>query len=360
MLHNPVVAADCDHIHSHFTERGRLKDSTVLLTGCGGFLGFYFLHYLVRHGRDLGIRRVIGLDNFKLQRSKWLEDLCAQFPQYLQVHTFDIAADDLSNVEGALQADHIIHMASIASPTFYRQYPLATIEANIWGLRALLEHFKDRKLKGFLFFSSSEIYGDPDAANIPTAEEYNGNVSCVGPRACYDESKRFGETVCSIYAQQYRLPLTVVRPFNNYGPGMRLNDGRIPADMAKAVVEGRDLVLFSDGTPTRTFCYVADAVVGYLKALTYGRFDYFNIGIDTPEVSMRDFAQICAGAGRKIFNYSGQVRLDKPAEKDYLTHNPSRRCPDISKARRMLGFAPSISVEQGVERFFEFLKTSKA
>src|SRR5690606_23053156 len=111
---------------------------------------------------------------------------------------------------------HVIHAASIASPTYYRQFPVETIDANIWGLRRILDQARELDLRGLLFFSSSEIYGDPPPDQIPTNEEYRGNVSCTGPRACYDESKRFGETIAWVYAQQYGTPITIARPFNNY------------------------------------------------------------------------------------------------------------------------------------------------
>ena len=117
-------------------------------------------------------------------------------------------------------------------------------------------------------------------------------VSCTGPRACYDESKRFGETICKLYSEKYDLPIGVVRPFNNYGPGLRLDDQRVSADFEKAVFFNEDIVILSDGAPTRTFCYIADAVVGYLKILLYGKYDFFNIGIESPELTMTELAEL--------------------------------------------------------------------
>jgi UDP-glucuronate decarboxylase len=272
---------------------------------------------------------------------------------------FDITRDDISVLKNAGSADYVIHLASVASPVFYRKYPLETLDANVWGLRKLLDYFCGRKLQGLLFFSSSEIYGDPAAAAIPTSEEYRGNVSCVGPRACYDEAKRFGETLGYVFAQTKKVPVRVVRPFNNYGPGMSLKDGRVPADFAKAVMTGKDIVIHSDGTPTRTFCYVADAIVGYLKALVYKEFDYFNIGMDAPEISMRQFAGIYQEQARALLNYSGKIVFAAAPDKDFLTHNPSRRCPDISKARRLLDFSPKFDPRQGVARFLEYLASEK-
>ena len=144
--------------------------------------------------------------------------------------------------------EYVIHAAGIASPTYYRQFPIETMDANVMGLRLLLDraveaHARDRGTDGFLFFSSSEIYGDPPPDQIPTPETYRGNVSCTGPRACYDESKRYGETLCVNFARQHGVPVTIARPFNNYGPGLKLTDRRVIPDLARDVLEGRDLTL---------------------------------------------------------------------------------------------------------------------
>ena len=152
------------------------------------------------------------------------------------------------------------------------------------------------------------------------------------------------------------MPIGVARPFNNYGPGMRINDKRVPADFAKAVYEGADITILSSGSPTRTFCYITDAITGYLKVLLHGRYDYFNIGMDKPEISVRRLAEIYATAGKDIFDYQGSVTYNTSEDTEYLTHNPERRCPDIGKARDILGYEPSIEVEEGVRRFLTFIK----
>lgn len=334
-------------------ERERLQESTLLLTGCAGFIGYYYMKFFQRFADDLGIQKVVALDNFMLGRPQWLNPIAQD--KHFVIKEFDIIKDDIGSIPEAEQADYIIHMASIASPTFYRKYPIETLDANIWGLRRLLDYYSTKPIRGFLFYSSSETYGNPDAAHVPTDESYHGDVAFTGPRSCYDESKRFGETMCMLFAQQYQLPIGVVRPFNNYGPGMRLGDKRVPADFAQAVMAGKDIVILSDGTPTRTFCYIADAVAGYLKVLLHGQYDAFNIGIDKPEISIRELADIYAVQGRNIFGYQGKVVLQTSPDKNYLVNNPQRRCPDISKARRVLGYQPDVEVEDGVRRFLTFL-----
>ncbi len=358
---NSVLRQDLDYILSKLSkdETTKFAGATVLITGCAGFLGFSFMHFFVQHARRLGIERLIGLDTFILGRPPWVEQLEKERPELLTVRSFDVSKDEIGAVPNANKASYIIHGASIASPTFYRRYPIVTLDANIWGLRHLLDFYKGQALKGFLFFSSSEIYGDPDDQNIPTPEEYRGNVACVGPRACYDESKRFGETMCYLFAKEYGMPITVARPFNNFGPGMRLDDRRVPADFAQCILHNKPIEILSSGRPTRTFCYVADAIAGYLKCLLHGQYDSFNIGIETPEVSVVELASIYKRAGEKLAGYAHGVNFSKSDDRDYLTHNPNRRCPTIKKARKLLKYEPEIPVDAGIERFLAFLIEEK-
>ncbi len=350
---------DFRYMYESFTkdEIAKFQDSTILVTGCAGFIGYYMMNFLYDYSQKLGIKKIIALDNFMLGKPEWMSKL--EKTDLFQVEKFDIITDNIKEVENAEQANLIIHMASVASPIFYRKYPIETIDANVEGLRTLLEFYLDKNIKGFLFFSTSEIYGNPNDENVPTTEEYNGNVSCTGPRACYDESKRYGETICKLYAQKYNFPVSVVRPFNNYGPGLRLDDKRVSADFEKSVYLNEDIVILSDGAPTRTFCYIADAVVGYLKILLYGKYDYFNIGIESPELTMTQLAELYQKVGKKLFNYEGKITYDVSDDKDYLTDNPLRRCPNIDKARKLLNYNPTIEIEEGIERTLLFLKNAE-
>lgn len=357
-MFNIQLEKDLDHTYRSLSkeELGKLQDSSILITGCAGFLGFYLVHFLYQYRDKLNLKKVVCLDNFMLGYPKWIDEM--KKDERFVVKKFDIISEHIESIEEADQADYIIHMASIASPTFYRKYPIETIDANIWGLRGLLDYYKEKNIKGFLFFSSSEIYGDPAPQAVPTSEDYHGDVCCTGPRACYDESKRFGETLCMLFSRQYQMPIGVARPFNNYGPGMKINDKRVPADFAKNIVEGNDITILSNGSPSRTFCYIADAVSGYLKILLHGTYDYFNIGIEKPEISIQKLAEIYRESGQEIFGYHGKVIFDVSEDQDYLTNNPQRRCPNIEKARKILGYNPTIYVEEGVKRFLQFLKES--
>lgn len=358
---NSIVKQDLARIFHGLTaeEKAGFQDSTVLFTGGAGFLGYYFINFLTHYQDKLGVKKVICLDNFQVGEPKWLRDLSAQGK--VELHRFNVITDDIANVPGAGEANLIYHMASIASPSFYRKFPIETLDANIWGLRRLLDFYCEKNIRGFAFYSSSEIYGDPTPENIPTPETYRGNVDCQGPRACYDEAKRFGETMCYLFHQKYNIPITIIRPFNNYGPGMRLNDARVPADFANAVRQNQDIVMFSDGSPTRTFCYITDAITGYLKCIAHAAdgFEAFNIGMDKPEISIRRLAEIYAEAGKEIFGYTGKVTLAVSEDTEYLQNNPNRRCPVIDKARRLLGYNPQVDVEQGVRYFLEYVKACK-
>jgi len=341
----------CEKLKDEFSNMSGRK---LLITGGAGFLGYYFtrsaLHWN-EHNRSMPPISVTIVDNFRRGVPTWLDTV-------KENKNLCLRNDDISHPLPAdfVFADYIVHAAGIASPPFYRRYPLETIDANINGLRNLLEHCRERidstnPIRGFLFMSSSEIYGDPDIKNIPTPEDYRGYVSCTGPRACYDESKRFGETICVVYAQKYGVPVCMARPFNNYGPGLKITDRRVLPDFMRNILKNEDIVLLSNGTPTRTFCYVADAVCGYYKAMVHGRSgEPYNIGAEEPEISMGEVAEKVAVLGTKYLGYTGKVRFGVDDEKDYLVDNPNRRCPIIEKARTEFGYNPGVSLDEGLYR----------
>ncbi len=349
-----VRDADIDHILTSAADAfERLAGSDLLITGGGGFLGYYLTQAALAYGDRDPARpiQVTVFDSFIRGLPDWLDEV-RDHPR-LTVRAQDLRdplPDDMPDF------DFIIHAAGIASPTYYRAHPIETMDANITGLRTLLDHAvaqagRGRPVRGFLFYSSSEIYGDPSADAIPTPETYRGFVSCTGPRACYDESKRYGETLCVTFAQVHGLPITMARPFNNYGPGMKITDGRVIADFARNILDGSDITMLSDGSPTRTFCYVADAVAGYFKVLALGRpGEPYNVGVEGPEISMIDLARAMGAAGHDLFGYAGTITAGVSPEAVYLVDNPSRRRPSIDKARTELAFDPGIGLEDGLRR----------
>ncbi len=330
----------------------RFSGKKILLTGAAGFLGCQFIHYF-KTLNDSNILdkkcKLYSWDNFIRGVPYWLKDFSDD--KNIIVQEKDIIKDDeYPNIE------IIIHAASIASPIYYRKYPIETIEANIIGLKNLLDFSKLGGVETFLFFSTSEIYGDPDKNNIPTKETYRGNVSCTGPRACYDESKRLGETLCVNYFQQHSVPVKIVRPFNNYGPGLNINDKRVIPDFFYNVLNNKDIIVYSDGKATRTFCYISDAIEGYLRTLLS---DYngesFNIGSESPEISVEELAKMII----KISGKDLELKFKKSLDINYLTDNPNRRCPSIKKANSMLGYDPKIPLDFGLETTFQYYSSLK-
>ncbi len=341
----------CDSLSD---ELDQMAGKPLLITGGAGFLGYYLVLTIAAFNAhaDKGRRvRLTVFDNFSRGMPGWLADLRGQ-------EAIDIVAHDLRHPLPDLKEEfaYVVHGASIASPTYYRKDPIATMDSNVNGLRTLLDYAlaqkeKGQPLDGFLFFSSSEIYGDPEPAFIPTDETYAGRVSCTGPRACYDEGKRYGETLCVNFARQHGIAVKQARPFNNYGPGLKITDGRLIPDFARDILAGRDIVMLSDGAPTRTFCYSADAVSGYFKVLVRGRpGEGYNIGCDKPEISVADLAQEMIAIAKDLFGYSGQVVRQKSHDGDYLIDNPNRRCPIIDKARTELDYAPRVPLREGLRR----------
>lgn len=350
-----LLNQDLDYICANLKEElGRLAGKNLLITGGAGFLGYYLVHAALHFNKTAGREQAIRVtvwDSFIRGRPAWLTGLQG-------TPNLTVAMQDLIEPLPQPMPDFqwIIHAAGIASPPFYRKYPLKTIDANINGLRNLLEYSvaqsaKGKPVEGFLFYSSSEIYGDPTPDFIPTPEHYRGLVSCTGPRACYDESKRFGETLCVVFAQQHGVPTKIARPFNNYGPGLKITDKRVISDFAREVFAGRDLVMYSDGKPTRTFCYSADSITGYYKVLVKGHNgEPYNVGTETPEISMTELAQKIISTAGDLFGYTGKLVRKPNPEADYLVDNPNRRCPNIDKSRAHLGYNPGIHVDEGLRR----------
>ncbi len=350
-----VIRSDLDLIVENLaSEFPAMSGRNLMIAGGAGFLGYYLVQSALhwnKLNREAQQIKVTVLDNFVRGVPGWLTAL--QNCDSLRVLKHDITQP----LPADLGSQHfLIHAASIASPNYYRQYPIETMDANVNGLWKILNYSLARKraqtpVEGVLFYSSSEIYGDPSRENIPTPETYRGSVSCTGPRACYDESKRFGETLCVNFARQHDIPVKVARPFNNFGPGLKITDRRVIPDFSRDILAGRDIVMLSDGSATRTFCYVADAVTCYYKILVNGRpGEAYNAGVETPEISMLDLARKMASLGGELFGYRGEVIHRPSDDKDYLVDNPNRRCPIITKARTELGYDPRVSLDEGLRR----------
>jgi dTDP-glucose 4,6-dehydratase len=319
----------------------QLNGTTLLVTGASGFLASHILETVaVFNESNRPGCRVLAADNFQSglpERISW-----ATGRPDIALHHCDVS----KQWDPGERIDWIIHAASIASPPLYRRFPLETIDVNVNGTRRMLDLLR-KDGRGMLFMSSSEIYGDPDPLHIPTAEDYRGFVSCTGPRACYDESKRLGETLATTYHRLYGSPVKMVRPFNVYGPGQRLDDGRILPDLMSAAFHRRPIVLYSDGRATRSFCYIRDAIRGMLLILLIGASgEAFNVGNDE-EISIRDLAEIVS---RLDGSPHLPIRFETSEDRDYLSDNPQRRCPDLTKLKTLGGWKPEVKVREGLAR----------
>jgi UDP-glucuronate decarboxylase len=342
---NPVIEADAAAIGDELAETMRpLSGSTLLITGGSGFLCSYLLETVAYLNDRVFPKpcRVISIDNFRSGIPERTAHLAGRKDFRFISHDVSkpLKLDDC--------AEWIVHGAGIASPTFYRKFPLETIDVNVSGTRHMLELARETHARSLLYISTSEIYGDPDAAHIPTREDYRGNVSCTGPRACYDESKRMAETLCWVYHNLYGTPVKVIRPFNVYGPGQRLDDRRIIPDLMSAVLERRPIELFSDGRATRSFCYVSDAIRALWHILlSEANGEAFNVGNDEREITIGDLAALVRQVARPPeLKISHRISEDK----HYLTDNPQRRRPDLTKLRTRFAWAPKVPLEQGLER----------
>jgi UDP-glucuronate decarboxylase len=327
----------------------KLKNRHLLLTGGRGFLGRYFtevFHYLNSHHLGSSPLKVTILDN--LISSGLMGESQIKYP-YIEFRNHNVI-ETLPTLD---KVDYIFYAAGIASPAHYRKFPLETLEVATVGLKNALEVAKANPGSRLAFFSSSEIYGDPDSAHIPTNESYRGNVACLGPRACYDMSKRLGETLVQIYHQQFGVIGTIIRPFNVYGPGMQRTDYRVLPNFASRIADRLPLQIYGKGNQTRTFCYITDAIIGFLRVLLDGvPGEPYNIGNPKPEISMIDLVK---EVQRACNDNSIQFQVIEYPD-TYPADEPNRRCPDISKAMQQLGYAPTVSLQDGLSRFFSWTR----
>ena len=324
-------------------DAGRLSGKTLLITGGSGFIGRYLvltIDFLNKTFLEEPCN-VIVLDNFITGiKNSNLDNANVKIVNHNVINPLKVE----DNV------DIIIHAAGIASPFYYSKFPLETIDVGTIGTRNMLDLAKEKEVESFAFVSSSEVYGDPEP--VPTPETYLGNVNCIGPRACYDESKRLGETLCMVYHQLFKVPVKVIRPFNVYGPGIKWDDFRVLPNFIYNALKGNDLPVYGKGDHTRSFCYITDAVVEIYKVLLSDcNGEVFNIGNQNDEISVMDLAKIVAGV---FDNKIGIKKIDGSAV--YASSNPKRRCPDLNKLRRLIRYEPEIDLKTGLLRTIQWFK----
>ncbi len=305
----------------------------ILVTGGAGFLGSHLCDHFIELGYE-----VICMDN--LIKKENIENIT----HLLGHKRFKFIKYDVTEylyVEGKL--DDILHFASLASPKDYLDYPIQTLKVGSLGTHKALGLAKEKGAR-FLLASTSEVYGDPK--EHPQSESYPGNVDPVVPRGVYDEAKRFAEAITMAYHRTHEVETRIARIFNTYGPRMRLDDGRALPNFMVQALKGEDITVYGDGTQTRSFCYVEDLIDGIKKLLNSDEAGPVNLG-NPEEISVLDFAKeivrLTGSKSRIVFNPLPQ-------------NDPKVRQPDITKAKRILGWEPKVSREEGLRRTLQYFK----
>jgi dTDP-glucose 4,6-dehydratase len=308
-----------------------MSSPSALVTGGAGFLGSHLCDALVGEGYS-----VIAVDNLLTGRTSNLEHLChdARF-KFQQI--------DINEPFDCGRVDYVFHFASPASPVDYSIHGVETLKAGSFGTFNALDLAKKYGAK-YLVSSTSECYGDP--LEHPQKETYWGHVNSIGPRSVYDEAKRFTEAVTMAYQRYYNVDTRIARIFNTYGPRMQINDGRVIPNLMKQALRGEDLTIYGDGRQTRSFCYVSDEIEGFLRLAKSSEHLPVNIGNPT-EFTILD----CAKLVLAVTGSKSKIRYEALPQDD-----PKQRCPDISKAKALLGWEPRINLEKGLKLSLEYFR----
>ncbi|MEL7505877.1 MAG: UDP-glucuronic acid decarboxylase family protein [Cyanobacteria bacterium J06554_1] len=295
----------------------------ILVTGGAGFIGSHLIDRLMGENHE-----VICLDNFYTGRKQ-------NVLQWLNNPKFELIRHDVTEPI-RLEVDQIYHLACPASPVHYQYNPVKTIKTNVMGTLNMLGLAKRVKARFFLA-STSEVYGDPEVH--PQPEEYRGSVNTIGIRSCYDEGKRVAETLAFDYHRQNDVDIRVVRIFNTYGPRMLENDGRVVSNFIVQALQGIPLTVYGDGSQTRSFCYVSDLVDGFIRLMNGDYIGPMNLG-NPGEYTILELAQ----SVQKMINPDAELKYEPLPQDD-----PRRRQPDITKAKSMLNWEPTVPLKEGLE-----------
>jgi len=308
----------------------------AVITGGAGFLGSHLCDRLIEKGWE-----VLCLDNLVTGAQTNVGHLLAH-PR------FNFIQQDVTRfIEVSGPVDYVLHFASPASPVDYVKFPIQTLKVGSLGTHNSLGLALAKKAK-FLLASTSECYGDPEVH--PQPESYWGHVNSIGPRGVYDEAKRFSEAMTMAYHRAHGVDTRIVRIFNTYGPRMRLNDGRALPNFVHQALTGQPITVYGDGKQTRSFCYVSDLIEGIYRLMQSEEHEPVNIG-NPQEISILEFAERI----RSLLGANVEI-VFKPLPQD----DPRQRCPDISKARRLLNWQPKVNLEEGLRLTLEFFRRQVA
>lgn len=313
------------------------EDKVFLIAGAAGFVPSHVAEFYLEKGAT-----VIGLDNF-ITGSQFNLDRISHYDKFkfIECNIYE-NFPDLSNEK----VDYVLSLASPASPIDFKKIPMEIMRVNSEGTMILLNLAKEKGAR-FLEASTSEVYGDPEIH--PQEETYVGHVNPIGPRSCYDESKRYAEALTMTYHRHFNVDTRIIRIFNTYGPGMRANDGRVIPNFLNQALEGKDLTVYGDGSQTRSFCFVTDLVNAMDKVLFGDDHTPFNIG-NPDEYTILETAKFvieALGSSSKI------IHLDLPKD------DPKMRRPNLDKLKAMSGYEPTVSFREGIQRTADFFKNLK-
>jgi UDP-glucuronate decarboxylase len=342
-----VIEEDLQKIKSslmNFTKD--IEGKTFLVTGGAGFLGSWLCDTLNTFNA-----KIICVDNFSSGSKENIKHLIEKENFILlDKNVVDIYPEDFEKI------DYIVHMSSIASPLLYQENPIETLDANILGTKKILQLAQSKKVKAVLFTSTSEVYGDAPDDKVPTKETYYGNVNSYGPRSMYDEGKRAAEAYCYSFWKKSGTPIRIVRIFNTYGPRLDIKStnqyGRALVKFISQALGNQPITIYGDGKQTRSFCYITDQIIGLLKLTLTPNIDgeIINIG-NNQEITILTLAEKI----KSSTNTKSQIAFG-PFPKD----DPKRRCPDLEKASRLLGYKPNVSLDEGLRRTIEWVRTQEA
>ncbi len=309
----------------------------ILITGGAGFIGSHLTKHYLDHDAHVYV-----IDNLITGTEKNIS-----FPDVHNLHFYnnDICNFDYSQLP---PIDLAYHMASPASPIQYKKHPVETMLANSWGTYKLAEEMKKGTIKKMVLASTSEIYGDP--LEHPQKESYRGNVNTLGPRSCYDESKRFAEAMVSTYFRKYDIAVRIARIFNTYGPNMEIHDGRVVSNFITQALKNEEITLYGDGSQTRSFCYVSDLVKGLIALGETESIDGEVINLGNPdEKTMTELATII----KEMTASQSEIVYHEIDEDD-----PKQRKPDITKAHTLLNWNPEIDLRDGLKETIQYFKNA--
>lgn len=340
MQPNRIVREDIERIAGAAIAWERFSGAAILITGASGFLPAYIVETLVFLNREVLSQpaRVVALVRNR-------DNAAARFAELLERQEIELLVQDVCDpLPDSMRFDYVVHAASQASPKYYKVDPVGTLSANILGIRNLLTAAAAHPVQGLLYFSSGDVYGImADNMRIVGEKDY-GSLDCTDVRACYGESKRMAETMCVAWAHQFGVPAKIVRPFHTYGPGMRLDDGRVFADFVRDIISGGPIVLHSDGSARRCFCYLADATEAFFRVLLQGASgEAYNVANPQAELSIAELAQ---RLGQK-FGVAVESRV-RP-NSNYLPSPIAAIHPAISKIES-LGWSARTGIEEGFGR----------